>query len=131
MIITRPFHCGVDLFRRDKKRDGVVPAIHGHFHMERRSVLRLRHARGCVLAVRDGELWITHEGDAQDTVVSVGQAFSIERDGVTLAQALRASEVTLTVPARAPGLIRVFEGVGTSERLFLRPPLFLGPATCC
>lgn len=58
-------------------------------------LLRLSHgdlaefpdARGTTLHVARGRVWITQERDRRDIVLDAGDTFTLERDGMTVAQA--------------------------------------------
>ena len=73
--------------------------------MPRGSSLRIEGGAGVLVHVREGEIWLTQEGSAEDHVLGTGQSFRVDRDGATLAQAFRRSVVSLTPPApRIPAL---------------------------
>jgi hypothetical protein len=57
--------------------------------------LRVSDGRGRVIAVFAGRVWITQDNDSRDIVVEAGESFQIDRDGLTLAMALRDSQVML------------------------------------
>jgi hypothetical protein len=56
-------------------------------------VLTLDDARGIRIQPRQGSVWITEEGEAQDFIVEAGHAFVVKRPGRTLVQALVDSRV--------------------------------------
>jgi len=74
--------------------------------MERGSILRIEDARGSVLHVREGAVWLTQEGDPLDRYLAAGARFSLDRDGLAVAQAI-VPQTTLTVTPplreRTPG----------------------------
>ena len=51
-----------------------------------------------LIYVWEGELWLTQEGDRRDRYLGPGGCFRLDRDGVTLAQAIERSTVSLTAP---------------------------------
>jgi len=55
--------------------------------------VRLDGARGTTLRVTRGTLWLTQERDVRDIVLSAGDAFTIERSGITLVEALDSATV--------------------------------------
>lgn len=63
-----------------------------------REVLRLEGARGATVRATRGTLWLTFENDPRDVVLVPGDAFTIDRSGLTLVEAQ--SEATLCVDAR-------------------------------
>ncbi len=50
-------------------------------------LVRLDGARGTTLRVTRGTLWLTQEHDTRDIVLKAGDVFTIDRPGLTLAQA--------------------------------------------
>jgi hypothetical protein len=57
------------------------------------SMLRLPDAQGRVVVAFEGCVWITQEGDPSDVVLDGGQSFCVDRQGLTLVQALRPSKL--------------------------------------
>jgi Protein of unknown function (DUF2917) len=70
-------------------RRGFMPA---------RETLVLENARGTVIAVDHGCLWITLEGDTRDIVLTDGMRFEIDRRGRTIAVAEENTRVRLSTP---------------------------------
>jgi hypothetical protein len=64
--------------------------------------LALTDATGAVAEVKSGSLWITMEDDSRDIFLRPGDAWRIDRDGLTLVQAEEPSTVVLTeaIPRR-------------------------------
>lgn len=62
-------------------------------------LLGLDDARGTTIRPRGGNVWITLEGEPLDFVVGPGEAFVVTRGGLTLVQALGATQVALAGPA--------------------------------
>ena len=58
-------------------------------------IVALDGARGTRIQPREGTLWITEEGEAQDFVVGEGEAHVVRRSGRTLVQAIVDSRVAL------------------------------------
>src|SRR5438876_12455424 len=50
-------------------------------------LVRLDGARGTTLRVTRGVLWVTLEDDTRDVVLTAGDAFTIDRGGLTLVEA--------------------------------------------
>ena len=50
-------------------------------------MLELDDARGTTLRVTRGTLWVTQERDRRDLVLGVGDAWTIERHGLTIGEA--------------------------------------------
>ena len=81
--------------------DGYV--VHGGMALERGGVVRIEDGKGMLFYVWDGELWITQDGDSRDFIVPAGGSLTLDRDGVTLAQALDAPTVVHIGSASALG----------------------------
>jgi hypothetical protein len=56
-------------------------------------LVQLDGARGTTLRVTRGVLWITLENDLRDVILAAGDAFTIDRDGLTLVEAQGAATV--------------------------------------
>ncbi len=67
--------------------------------LEGREVVGIRSARGALVFVESGTAWITQENDSRDVMVSAGEWFRFDRDGVALVQAHRFATITITAPA--------------------------------
>ena len=68
--------------------------------------LSFRDAAGVVLTSLTGRAWLTMEGDPRDFDLRPGVAYRIERDGLTLVNALEPSLVEVRVPHAPPSLWR-------------------------
>ena len=60
------------------------------------SVLRIDDARGVVVEVERGLLWLTEEGDPRDRYVGAGDWLRLDRDGVAIANALEPTILILS-----------------------------------
>ena len=69
-----------------------------HTLLPARETLVLENARGTVIAVDHGCLWITLEGDTRDIVLTDGMRFEIDRRGRTIAVAEEDSRVRMRAP---------------------------------
>lgn len=61
-------------------------------------VLRLRDARGCGVRLQSGRMWLTQENDSRDFMLTAGERYRIEHDGLTLLEAFRESWLTIAPP---------------------------------
>ena len=52
-----------------------------------RELVELRDVRGATLRVTRGTLWVTQDRDVRDVVLRAGDVWTVERDGLTLAEA--------------------------------------------
>lgn len=57
------------------------------WELEPGELVRLDDARGTTLRVTRGTLWITLERDVNDIVVTAGDAYTIDKDGLTVVEA--------------------------------------------
>lgn len=69
-----------------------------------RESLLLVDARGMVLRVNRGTLWITQEHDTRDTVLRPGDTWVVERNGTTIVEAQTAATFCATGKAVARAL---------------------------
>jgi hypothetical protein len=69
--------------------------------LPRGRLLSVRGARGALLFVEQGEVWITQERDPRDIVLPAGAWFRLDREGTAVIEARRAARVTLTAAADA------------------------------
>lgn len=58
-----------------------------------RQLIQLVDARGARVDCREGRLWITQDHDNRDVMLGAGDVFTLERDGVTLVQALGGARI--------------------------------------
>ena len=79
------------------------------FDLENGELIELTDARGTTLRVTKGTLWVTQERDRNDIVLRTGDVWTVERDGLTLAEAqgdatfcVAGGSAHRVVPARAP-----------------------------
>jgi len=56
-------------------------------------LVQLDGARGTMLRVTRGTLWITLEDDVRDVILAAGDTFTIDREGLTLVEAQEKSTV--------------------------------------
>ena len=61
----------------------------------RGSMLKIQDGRGVVVEVKRGMLWLTQEGDTRDRYIAAGDWLRLDADGLTIANALKRSIVTL------------------------------------
>jgi hypothetical protein len=67
-------------------------------HLGRDEVAGIRNGRGALVFVEAGTAWITQENDRRDVLVTAGESFRLDRDGVALIGAHRSAKVTITAP---------------------------------
>jgi hypothetical protein len=71
--------------------------------------LSLTDAAGVELTTRTGKLWVTLENDPRDVNLKAGDAYTIERDGLTLISALEPSLVQVRMPQRGTSWLERLE----------------------
>lgn len=57
--------------------------------------------KGARIAVARGRVWITQERDVRDVMLTLGQSFTLDRDGTTIVEALSDAEIALDEAAPA------------------------------
>jgi hypothetical protein len=55
--------------------------------LDHRRSLLLEDIRGTTLRITRGQVWITQEGDSRDIVLGPGEAWTVDRDGLTIVEA--------------------------------------------
>jgi hypothetical protein len=60
--------------------------------------LRVVHGKDMLVHLWQGSVWLTQEGDARDVVLTAGQWFRLDRNGVALARAWEPTVLALTSP---------------------------------
>ncbi|GIK85308.1 MAG: DUF2917 domain-containing protein [Burkholderiales bacterium] len=73
----------------------TCPGPERHFDLDDGAALHLDDARGNTLRVTRGRLWVTQHGDARDIVLQAGDAWTIERNGLTIAAAQAPTSVVI------------------------------------
>jgi hypothetical protein len=63
--------------------------------LDRGQFLRIEGARGRTLVVFDGLVWITQAGDPRDAFVAGGGAFTFDRPGLAIVEALEESRLAM------------------------------------
>ena len=67
----------------------------------------LDDARGTVVRVASGRVWLTQYGDPVDHVLDAGDSWAIERDGRTIVEAQHDALIDLSGPAAARAILPV------------------------
>ncbi len=74
--------------------------------MDPRDVVELDDARGTTLTVLRGHAWLTQHRDPRDIVLSAGDSWTIERDGVTLVEAAGDAALRVVGPGGSAARVR-------------------------
>src|SRR5450759_3337570 len=84
-----------------KESNMMMTFNEANFEVRREQVLSLRDAAGTRLRCTRGSLWLTQDGGGQDIVLAPGECFTVERDGLTLVNALKDGSVLIaSAPTR-------------------------------
>ena len=84
--------------------------------------LRLVEARGLLITCTAGIVWITLDGEADDIFLSVGEKYTLQRDGLALVESIDQGKIRIArLQTRSP-LNALFSR-------FLRSPLAIAPAS--
>ena len=62
------------------------------------NILRIDDGTGMLVAVSEGEVWLTEEGNPRDIVLGPGESFELKRPGVCLLYAIEPARLTLSAP---------------------------------
>jgi len=66
--------------------------------LARGAMHRILNGRGWQIYVSEGELWLTQHRDPGDHVLRAGDSFTLDRDGLTIACAMRPAVIVLSAP---------------------------------
>ena len=69
-------------------------------HLTERESLRLEDGTGLEVRCLLGSLWITEEGEREDTILGRGQSFVLDRPGLSLVTALGGPALAIVQPGR-------------------------------
>ena len=58
-------------------------------------VLKMHDAKGRTLAVFDGLVWVTQDGDPRDAFVAKGGVFTFDRPGLAIVEAMKESRLAV------------------------------------
>jgi Protein of unknown function (DUF2917) len=73
-----------------------------NFVLDARRMMALTKAQGAEVKVLTGQVWLTMDGDRRDIFLEPGDAHSIERNGLTLINAIEPSVVHVQAPQARP-----------------------------
>lgn len=92
--------------------------------LARNDFAEIRNARGVLLRVQHGTVWLTQSGSTEDVVLEAGDVFRLDRKGLALVSACRrASHALVTIVPAAP-----VTPSSLAQRLWR---LLGGPGTTC
>lgn len=67
-------------------------------HLAREGLLAIRDGRSTQVVCEAGSVWITQEGDSRDSIIAVGESFTIRQQGLTILTALEPSRLEIFEP---------------------------------
>jgi hypothetical protein len=79
-------------------------------NLGRGDVVELIDAQGTTLRIGRGSVWITQERDRRDVVLGAGDTWTVERDGLTLAEARGDTALLIAAGAHRTRLRRQARG---------------------
>ena len=97
--------------------------VRGAIALDKGALVLIDEARGMLIYVWQGEVWVTQEGERRDRVLSAGEWLRVERGGRTVVSALGASAIALTSPREkdfAQSIALVQPGTAQPQRLHQR-----------
>jgi hypothetical protein len=68
------------------------------FDLRAHQIVRFDDATGVAIVCLRGELWLTQDGDLDDVILGPGESFTLDRPGLALIEALKASSLRVEVP---------------------------------
>ena len=91
--------------------------------MTKGSMLKIEDARGIVVEVKRGLLWLTQEGDTRDRYIAAGDWLRLDGDGLAIANALRRTIVCIAAAegAERPAPMLLRDAAG--HNVVVREPL--------
>jgi hypothetical protein len=66
-------------------------------------LLKIQDAKGQSLAVFDGLVWVTQDGDPRDAFVAKGGVFTFDRQGLAIVEAMKESHLAVLATAADVG----------------------------
>jgi hypothetical protein len=76
----------------------TVSTSHPLTDLPRDGTLRFDDGKAHVIAVFEGQVWLTQEGDVRDVILEAGESFVFGGPGLVLVQAFRDARVLLSEP---------------------------------
>jgi len=68
--------------------------------------MKIQDGKGQILAVFDGLVWVTQDGDPRDAFVAKGGVFTFDRPGLALVEAVKESRLAVLATAAEDGAKR-------------------------
>lgn len=76
----------------------MKPIDFGPTRLRQGATLRIHEGEGRSIAVFNGLVWITQEGDPRDAFIASGQTFTIDRPGLVLVDAMNDTDLIVLAP---------------------------------
>ena len=68
----------------------------GNLQLARHGHVEVTDGRGTSMRCLSGSLWVTQDGDPRDIVLTAGDSFTLDRDGLAIIYATAESSVALS-----------------------------------
>ncbi len=68
------------------------------FDLRAHQIVRFDDATGVAIVCLRGELWLTQDGSPDDVILGPGARFTLDRPGLALVEALKASSLRVAMP---------------------------------
>ncbi|HEY3633671.1 MAG TPA: DUF2917 domain-containing protein [Caldimonas sp.] len=68
------------------------------FDLRAHQIVRFDDATGAAIVCLRGELWLTQDGSPDDVILGPGERFALDRPGLALVEALKASSLRVAMP---------------------------------
>ena len=70
----------------------------GGLCMKPKQLLKVHNGGRHTIVCQSGSLWVTQYGDRRDILLAAGESFVLDRDGLTLVQALQQTTLGIMAP---------------------------------
>lgn len=77
-----------------------ISVSHSRLRLKDQQQISVIDGKGARIACREGRIWITQHRDAVDVLLFAGEGFTLDRNGVSIVQALADSIVAVDAPLR-------------------------------
>jgi hypothetical protein len=79
----------------DKERIMNIELNRNGLCLKPQQLVKVRGGRGHSIVCHSGSVWVTQDGDPRDVILRAGEAFTLDRDGPALVQALEPGAISI------------------------------------